>query len=657
MESVEQYHIVFGSLILSFVTYWSIHQGLEHALRVLAPEAYRTLNQNRLEGISVFMSMVMRAVLGSLVTVPSCIIAAQQTPWEYGHGMNIAGSVCMISQAVPFVSELQLLLDTNVEVLLHHLVCLVVMANITAFPQVHMIKGLYLFFASQLGDVSVAVYKCLKLLGRKPSNSWTAYLAKMWSTLLLLFSKTGVALCIAAKVLKSPSHWMEWMWVFCMLFFALYNLEGTGFNFIYLGLAKKLPQGGPAGLVFLNRIRITRFNMMVAASTIAATLVKTAAYGFLLDHEMTCSEHVSAWIESITWAGASCVLIGPATAFLEVLLEVKPQHEQGEWLVIVKNKELRSRIGTHLLAVCLVSDLLYPGLLGLDRAASAGSAAFAFLLWDTGVRIGIYASIGESERGPKGNGLKKAKENGSEKPKQNVAKQISKKSPVVNHQDFWDAGYQLRMIWANLAILLLGFALPLPIRPAKLHLAMLLSQSMVQCLSEIIMPPRPMDGNSRHAKAMRAPRAATSRLGIMQLCLAFAATAWFAPQSCLFCSRDNILAAGLLMGVVASAASQWIPMMQRETAKHEKPEKQVPPQGWLSKMAKEVSHPRVYAPALLFIMQTIEIYLVWKGQDYSGPLETSAGFRNVVKVMGSWVAIGGTLAVLELSSLATWYCV
>lgn len=671
MEFAEQHH-VFGGFIVSFVAYWAIHQSLEYAFRALAPESYRRLNENRLSGLLAFMSMIMRGVLGTFVTVPSCVIAAQQTPWGYGQKLNIAGSICMISQAVPFVSELQLLLDTNTEVLMHHLVCLLLMGNIIAFPQMHMIKPFYLFFASQLGDISVVMYKCLKLLGWTTKDSWLVYLSKIACTLILVISKTGVAFYTASKVFKSPHRIMDWLWMFCMFFFGVYNLEGTGFNLIYLGVAKTLPKGGTAGLVFRNGTRITRFTMITVACMIGAAIVRTSVYGFLLGYKLSSKEQDWAWNNSIKLMAVIYMVIKSSLSILEQgWEEIRVSNEAR---VVTKKRELYHRIGA-LLPVFFMNPKI---LLGFEQGKDsrfnpivmAASTSFTILLWDTGMRIAVYASVGEGGEGiekdveqPVENGTEQPvdtekpmegdnespEQNGTNKPKDNGTEKDSK----VRVQDFHDAGYQLRLIWANIIILAVGAALPLPVSATHKNYIMLSAHSLVQCLAEATMQPLPGDEESEPSEAMEILKLVAFILALAESFLAFASLSGHRSPS-----WGNPMWVAIFMGVFANISSRWIPIVQRKRVVSPREPLRRPPAAlrWLSKMAKELSHPLVYTAPLISIMQIIELHLVWKGHDYTGPVQTSVGFRNLVKVMESpWAIIGG-LTGLELGVLAFYYC-
>lgn len=644
MESIEEYQVLFGGFIFGCAIYWLLHQSIEHGFRILAPNTYSKLNADRMAKLQVCVSMIARAVIGALFTVPSCLIAARDTPWEYGQRMSIPGSICVVSQAVPFISELQLQLETSFQVLIHHLLCLVIMGNVLAFPKVHMVKPLYIFFASQMGDVSVAVYKCCRALGVRPRDSWYVYATKLWSTAVLVFSKTASAFYCANNILTSPNRLLNWIWMFCMVFFCVYNSDRTGFNMAYIGLATAAREG-PRGIIFLHRYRISRFRMAIAFAIVAAIMIMTLTYAFILQRKLRPGELGLVWLTAILFAIVASVITKTSVYFWG-------QYMGGIGLLPeTDDTALRGcayiRLGTVLLCGIISAGTVSAtnGFISgfrLSPAALAGAAAMTLIMWDSMMRLAIYASIDNKER-------RACMLLGSK-----VSPQAKVPSPQTHMEN---SSHQLGMVWVD--VFTLGGGLSLRELTFDTCMVMLVAHALAQCMSELqIRRRRVRESSPKESHATRSMVTARTAMAATELGLAAAAVWGSMCRAGCGPGETDLLYRALTIGILAGTSKVLISAALKKTKRRGRPRlsscRSTKPSPL--RHLKVLLKPQVFTCPLAFMTQYAAILPVMGGSDYTIPEATSIGFQNVLKVMGSPLFMVGGMIGLHVGVLALSWC-
>ncbi|KAI5467785.1 hypothetical protein BGZ63DRAFT_336570, partial [Mariannaea sp. PMI_226] len=264
------------------IIWWFTYLAAEPIFLKVHPSLYNRLKEEgREKRLIPFILFFMRIFYGLLITFPTCTYAALTAPWGHGVPLNRAGEICMASQVTVWSTELGLLLPFSFELFLHHIVCLVVTANVVWSPAVHPIRPIYILFATQLGDLPPCGILLLKMTVR------------------------------------------DWIWVFCLLFWVAYCILTVYKNLRWLRVINSNPLR-PYSLVVCDRLHVST-SRLVLGFGFGMTLLSTLfLYGLNLETPLTEPD-----LKALAVLGALGAAVGLTSAMgLRALLPVKaPQTE------------------------------------------------------------------------------------------------------------------------------------------------------------------------------------------------------------------------------------------------------------------------------------------------------------------------------------------
>lgn len=282
--------MLFCGFVMCIIAWWSVFPAVEAGLRKINPTLYHRLDtESRTRKLLPMIMMAMRVALGVLVTFPSCSYAALTTPWGVDKQLSRAGDICVASQLTVWATELGMIRDYSPELFVHHLVCLLVSINVVLSPPIHQIKMLYILFASQLGDLGPGTIVVLKMAGLRPDSSKVMYGVVLASTCWLVMSKVGTGFWSVGNALQSPYQIADWVWAFCVLFWALYSLFGAYRNLKWLKIVKSNPLR-PYSIVCFNRVTLPTSHISLGTA-LGTTLLSTLfIYGMNHTEFLTSSD-------------------------------------------------------------------------------------------------------------------------------------------------------------------------------------------------------------------------------------------------------------------------------------------------------------------------------------------------------------------------------
>ncbi|KAF7554564.1 hypothetical protein G7046_g6784 [Stylonectria norvegica] len=311
MESTTSGPVVFCAYLASAILYWPLFYGCEYLFRQYYPALYHRLrNEDKRRQLYPILIMVVRGFIGVFFTVPSCAYAAYTTPFGLDQPLNTAGKVCIVTQSMTWSSELANVVVYSHELFLHHLICLFVTMNLTLSPSIHQIKPLYIYFASQLGDLGPVSIMILKKAGHKPHNSRLLYWVALASGFWLAVGKVGTALVSIGGVFQSPYRVSDWMWAFSLLFFAIYSIEGSYSKLKWVGLLK-YEDARPFTAVWKGRYHISLAHVSLAGAVGVSFISTIFVYCLFSSEAKTLGDIGSLWVHALV---ASLVGLGPAFA-------------------------------------------------------------------------------------------------------------------------------------------------------------------------------------------------------------------------------------------------------------------------------------------------------------------------------------------------------
>jgi hypothetical protein len=658
MENAVQYQIVLGGFMAGTCLYWVLWPAIEYLIERILPEWYQENKEGRRRFTLLFpvIMMTLRGLIGGLVIMPSCIIAARETPWETGQLMTTTGNICVISQVIPWTTELLPQYEISMEMFLHHLICTAVYFNIIMAPSIHMVTPLYLHTATQFGDVFTSFHKVMRCLGYRPSTSKILYANKLLQIVLLVCFKVSFTLYLMGRIIQTPDRMWDLIRVTCLFFFAAYTLKAVIVSFVFTRIVDQ-PTEGPIGLLFQGTgVFISRYNFGLAASAAAAIIFKVLFYAISLEHPIGAGEHVRAWTESIVSVSALCLLIKLGMVARRFLLNGKQVMDEG-WYQSMKRGEMYLRFGSILVAFMIHGP--YTGELiskhaGLSSQALSTATGFAFLVGDLFLRTVLWISVGEEVRVPEENMSKDVK--------------AEKALPQTNPRAVSDhtvAARQLRMIWADVIIIFASIFLPngfTKFTKMETSYAMFFTHALVQVLDE---------SASLFRKGGRAPAANSGSrrfsslkfaLAVGQNLLAFSAVC---GQVCTEwkCSdrEQEILWTALAVGLFSYLSSRMVIPTKKHTKVKKSSAKSTPTgatpppvttRNRVLRMLKAFFlSPEVYTGlgALLLQWLAFREWMKFNGEQ----VESTVGFGNVKTVLASPYGVVGNVIALTLTILGT----
>ncbi|VUC33612.1 unnamed protein product [Clonostachys rosea] len=658
MEDTVQYQVLLGGFMAGTCLYWVLFPALELLIKYILPKWYEENKEGHLRSTILYpvIMMTLRGLIGGLVIMPSCIIAARETPWETGQTMTTAGNICVMSQVIPWTTELGPQYDISIEIFLHHLICTAVYFNIIMAPSIHMIKPLYIHTATQFGDVFTAFHKVMRCLGYRPSTCQILYANKLLQIVLLVCFKVSFTLYLTGRIIQTPDRMWDLIRATCLFFFAAYTLRATIISFVFARFVDQ-PTEGPIGLLFKGTgVFVTRYNFGLAASTTAAIVFKVLFYAISLEHPMGADEHVRAWAESVVSVSALCLLIELGMMAWRFLLNGNQVLAQG-WYQSIKRGEMYLRLSSFLVAFIIhgpyTGDLIAKHA-GLSSQALSTAAGFAFLIGDLFLRTVLWVSVGEEVRAPEGDQSKDVK--------------AEKALPQTNPRAISDhavAARQLRMIWADAIIILASIWLHnglAKFTKMENSYAMFFAHALVQVLDESMSLFR--KGGSSPAVTSGSRRFSSLKfvLAIGQNLLAFSAVCGQVCTEWKCSDREQ----GVLWNALAVGLSSYISScMLIPTKKHAKVKKSsakstptdaAPPRvvtrNRMLRMLKAFFlSPEVYTGlgALLLQWLAFREWMKFDGEQ----VESTVGFGNVKTVLASPYGVLGNIIAMALAIFGT----
>jgi hypothetical protein len=638
--------IALMGFMLLFLLYWTIHRVVEYLIRRFLPDLYEATNkpEERNRSLLPIVFMVLRILYGVFLTLPSCIYAGMTTSWELGETVNAAGAVCIASQAVPWLGEIHLQMEMNTELMLHHLFSILIVSDFILEPTFVTVKPLYLYLASQLGDGAAAMAKILRCAGFQTRKSRLLWSLRFFTASVLVWSKTVVAMYSLSRIFKDPSRLVDWFAVVCLFFFATYTLLGSYNNLLYLGLVVESEQG-PRGVTLSNGIWFSRFSMTMIVATLSAVLLKPLIYALLLQHELGATEHAVAWVESIWSIVLGYSAVHGALGIWECTTLGQTLLQGGR----IRQRRAELYLGFGSVAAAMAVNLT--GLYGrlaqytvLDHETVASATAATFVIWDLIMRWGLWTSIGE-ERRKEGSSADSVAEKGKVQEKSSDA------------QDFSRSQQQLRMIWADIAILSMPFIFRAHYDMSEWSYALFFSHSIVQVFN------RSWAFSLRGGRGGRGDALVESKSSFKTLKMALATISvglTLAAACRVLCQswgcnqrQQELLWNSLGIALWAHITSWVIAIKRKPRSKAMALVLDSRPVRLLAKICRR----NTLCCIVLFSFQVIGLWEAYGTDRFTRPRETSVGFKNVLEVLSSPPAILGNVVTLFFATVAcmiTW---
>ncbi|EWG42068.1 hypothetical protein FVEG_15387 [Fusarium verticillioides 7600] len=215
---------ILSGFLMSSAVYWHVYYLAEYLVRKYAPAVHERLkNEDELRKLMPLVITLVRMAFGLTVVLPSCVQAARTTPWGVDQPLNNAGKVCVVSQLALWSNELPQTRFFSMELFVHHILCLLATANVILSPPIHQIKPLYIYFASQLGDLGPGSVMILRMAGYKLKTSKLLYTVSLGSTLLLILGRIGSAVYTLTHALTDPYNLADWVSAVGILVFGSYS--------------------------------------------------------------------------------------------------------------------------------------------------------------------------------------------------------------------------------------------------------------------------------------------------------------------------------------------------------------------------------------------------------------------------------------------------
>lgn len=641
---VAQHQLFLAAFILALGGYWVIFPIVERLVKIAQPEWYEKHKSGELRYKVLFPVMVMliRSVNGTLVTFPACVMAAREAKWETGQTITTAGHVCVISQIVPWASELLVWYETSTELYLHHVFCTLLYFNTVAMPSLHMIKPLYVHTATQLGDIGLTVNKVFRSLGHRQQTSRVLYVNKLFQMGTVCTIKIPFMFYALGRIVQTPNGMWDLIRAACLLFLTGYSIRTQIVSFYYMRVGIQPPKG-PVGLLFpRSGVFISRYNFALAASVAAAIVVKVLLYANNLNRPIGAHEHARVWIESATSVGALYLLISLSTMLWKRFLNGEQVLSEG--YRSVKRGELFLRLGAFLTAVMIHgrnTGNLMARTVGLSSQALSTAIVFTFLGWDLYVRLAIWMSVGEEARGEQGDESADAKDGKA------VAPQKSSRAAA----DHAMAARQLRMVWVDIAIITAGLFLPNHFTTLEKSYTLFFTHGLVQVLDEMM---------SQYSKG-----------GIRDIMVGGSPYRTFASLKLALAVGQNVLAFAAVCGELRKEREQWIlwaslavalfsrissyiviPSSRRDAGAKSSARTMVPsgPPTLAKRLARVFktifTSPEVYSVMVVTAIELFSLMELMKGQHVKP--QATVGFENIRAVLVTPVAVASNLVATTM---------
>lgn len=584
---------LYAVFLLAAIVYWTVFMIVKAMIRKLWPKTYAQLRQDPPKKLTPVVIMVVRIIFGLAVSLPSCIMAGATTPWGYGRELNTAGQICVVSQGLVWVNELQAMMDYSIHLMVHHLVCIAVMANIILAPNIHQVKPLYIFFASQIGDLGPGSILILKTLGKRPNNSMLLRCIVVVATGVIIFSKTTVHLWGFGMAFQSPHRVGDWLWGICLLFFGIYCLNNAHKNLTWIGLFKVVSK--PAGLAIGEKFRIPLLNLYVALGALAALVFSLFVYSFNLDRGLKTYEIGLTW-----YLHAIMFICGTMGVFIISL----------PWINHY-SANLFYQLGSALLclATFTVQSLKPDVYLGIDVQPALTSASLGIALWEAIVQTGTWISVTRDMK---------------QSIQEEITEQANAESILLTaRRNRRKAAFHLVMASMNAAILLGTYALPSTtvsfLNRGNIALG---AHALVQVVVELCLRPKP----TKLLSNTKGKGTATSTLfraipAIGELLLAVNN---LSLQLLIRLAGDYL--GMILMFCIATGSGNTL-LHRVSGTKTSK---------CISRtILKQVMNPMNFSVALAALLQAIVMKEVLAKPDYEAQSETSTGFQNLRLVINA----------------------
>ncbi|VUC29266.1 unnamed protein product [Clonostachys rosea] len=640
-----QHQLFLGAFIIGLGAYWVIFPLVEKLIKIAQPEWYEKNKSGELRYKILFPVMVMliRSVNGTLVVLPACVMAARETKWELGQTMTTAGHVCVISQVVPWASELLVWYETSTELYLHHVFCTLLYFNTVAAPSLHMIKPLYVHTATQLGDIGLTVNKVMRSLGHRQQTSRVLYFNKIFQMTTVFAIKIPFMFYALGRIVLTPNGMWDLIRASCLLFLCGYSIRTQIVSFYYMRVAIQPPKG-PIGLLFQRSgVFISRYNLALAASVAAAIVVKVLLYANSLNRPIGEHEHARVWIESITSVSALYLLISLSTMLWKRFLDGEQVLAEG--YRSVKRGELFLRLGAFLTALMIHgrnTGNLMARTVGLSSQALSTAIVFTFLGWDLYVRLSIWMSVGEEARGL---------EQGDESSDAKDGKTNTPQKPSRAASDHAIAARQLRMVWIDVAIITAGLFLPNHFTTLEKSYTLFFTHALVQVLDEMMS-----QYNKGTIKDMMIGGSPFRNFASLKLALAVGQNVL---AFCAVCGElrkereQGILWASLAVALFSRISSYIvIPSSRRDAGAKSSARTRAPPgpptlAKRLTRVLKTIfTSPEVYSVMVVTAIELFSLLELMKGRQDKP--QTTVGFENLRAVMVTPISVASNLVATTL---------
>ncbi|KAF5612221.1 uncharacterized protein FTJAE_14114 [Fusarium tjaetaba] len=280
---------ILSGFLVSSVVYWHVYYLAEYLLGKYAPAVHERLkNEDELRKLVPLVITLVRMAFGLTVVLPSCVQAARTTPWGVDQPLNNAGKVCVVSQLALWSNELPQTRFYSMELFVHHMACLLATANVILSPPIHQIKPLYIYFASQLGDLGPGSVMTLRMAGYKLKTSKLLYAVSLGSTLLLILGRIGSAVYTLTHALTDPYNLADWISAVGILVFGSYSTYTAFQHLRRLEIIRVDPVRYKVTYLYQFAVPISHSLLAVACS--ATLLSSLVLYGIYLGRPLSPGE-------------------------------------------------------------------------------------------------------------------------------------------------------------------------------------------------------------------------------------------------------------------------------------------------------------------------------------------------------------------------------
>ncbi|KAF5980494.1 hypothetical protein FCOIX_4750 [Fusarium coicis] len=280
---------ILSGFLMSSAVYWHVYYLAEYLLRKYAPTVHERLkNEDELRKLMPLVIALVRMAFGLTVVLPSCVQAARTTPWGVDQPLNNAGKVCVVSQLAVWSNELPQTRFYSMELFVHHILCILATANVILSPPIHQIKPLYIYFASQLGDLGPGSVMILRMAGYRLKTSKLLYTVSLGSTLLLILGRIGSAAYTLTHALTDPYNLADWVSAVGILVFGSYSTYTAFQHLRRLEIIRVDPV--KYKVTYLCQFAVPISHSLLAVACSATLLSSLVLYGIYLGRPLSPGE-------------------------------------------------------------------------------------------------------------------------------------------------------------------------------------------------------------------------------------------------------------------------------------------------------------------------------------------------------------------------------